>query len=57
MRIVVVLPAPLGPSRPTISPALDVEVDAGHGLDLAVLGPEGAAQAARLDHDVLHPLL
>ena len=28
MRKLVVLPAPLGPSRPTISPRLDPEVDA-----------------------------
>ena len=28
MRKLVVLPAPLGPSRPTISPLLDAEIDA-----------------------------
>ena len=33
MRSVVVLPAPLGPRKPKISPARDLEVDAGDGLD------------------------
>ena len=31
MRSVVVLPAPLGPTRPKISPWADVEVEAGDG--------------------------
>ena len=36
MRKLVVLPAPLGPSRPTTSPALDVEVDPADHLAAAV---------------------
>ena len=38
IRSVVVLPAPFGPRKPKISPALDVEVDAGDGLDGAACG-------------------
>ena len=39
----VVLPAPLGPTRPTLSPGAHVEGDAVHGLDPA----EGLADAAQ----------
>src|SRR4030088_800324 len=34
---VVVLPAPLGPSRPKTSPLLDAEADAANGLHIAVV--------------------
>ncbi len=46
MRIVVVLPAPLGPSMPTISPSSDGEGDAVDGGEIAV----AAGQALRFDH-------
>ena len=55
--IVVVLPAPFGPSSPNSSPSLDVEADAAHGLDLerapaedAGGGLVGPPEVARLDH-------
>ena len=44
--MVVVFPAPFGPSRPKHSPALDFEVQAAHGLNFAVVG---LAQVAALD--------
>ena len=37
MLIVVVLPAPLGPRKPNTSPVGDLEADAAHRLDLAVV--------------------
>ena len=48
ISMVVVLPAPLGPSRPKHSPAWISQVEAAHGLDFAVVG---LAQAAALDGD------
>ena len=48
----VVLPAPLGPSRPKISPRCDAEVDAANRLQLAV----ALAQVADLDRRAATPL-
>ena len=45
MRIVLVLPAPLGPRNPNASPACDLEVDPVDGDQLA----ESLGQAARED--------
>ena len=45
MRMVVLLPAPLGPSTPKISPRCTVERDVAHGDQLA----EPALQVLRLD--------
>ena len=53
IRRVVVLPAPLGPRKPKIDPALDPEVDAGDGLDLALLA-EGPPEAGGLDDVAVH---
>ena len=39
--MVVVLPAPLGPSRPYTAPALDGEIDAVHGAGVAEMLDEG----------------
>ena len=36
LRSVVVLPAPFGPTRPSTSPARDVEREAAHGREVAV---------------------
>ena len=46
--MVVVLPAPFGPSRPKHSPASIVEVETANSLDFAVIG---LAQIATLDGD------
>ena len=51
ISIVVVLPAPFGPSRQTTSPAADVEVDTGEHVVLAVPHP----QVADRDH-IVHRL-
>ncbi len=49
MRIVLVLPAPLGPRKPKASPALHVEVDGVHGREVAeALGqPTGMEERGR----------
>ena len=44
--MVVVLPAPFGPSRPKTSPSLDLEAHAGYGELLAV----ALVQVLDLDH-------
>ena len=48
--MVVVLPAPFGPSRPKISPRADRERDVVHGRDAAV----ALGQTLRLDDGVAH---
>jgi len=50
IRSVVVLPAPLGPRKPTSSPGLHVDVDPSDGLDGAAAGLERAGQPACVDH-------
>ena len=50
MRRVVVLPAPLGPSRPTNLAGGNVEVDPSNGVDRAGLGAKASGEAAGADH-------
>ena len=51
MRKLVVLPAPLGPSKPTISPRFDVEVDAVHDPAAAV----DLDQPLHFQHRIVRP--
>ena len=53
MRIVVVLPAPLGPRKPKISPCSHGEIDAGDRLDVTHLRAEHPPQPGRLDHPLV----
>jgi hypothetical protein len=50
MRRVVVLPAPLGPSRPVISPSRALKRHALDRLDHAGLGLELLVQVVDVDH-------
>ena len=52
--MVVDLPAPFGPSRATVSPGDDVEVDAGDGPDRAVGLGEAAEAQSRGERDLRH---
>ncbi len=49
MSIVVDLPAPLGPSSATVSPAVISNIDAAHRADRPVRAAKGLDQAAELD--------
>ena len=54
VRPVVVLPQPLSPTRPKVSPLLIVEADAVDRLDVADLAAEDAAQDREVGLQVLH---
>ena len=49
--MVVVLPAPLGPSRPKALAQADLQVEPANGLDVAFVGFEQIAAANRHIHE------